>query len=230
MDTPDTAIFEDAQQAKADEQLLVKFELVAKQDAAKSLAEGRAVFRDVEYVHIQAPGSKDAVARPARDHDKARFPRHYEAFKKRIEVPLEGTPLIEWPMMSRSRCEELAFIGIKTVEALANLSDTHVSQKMGLGNLKRQAQEWLEYADQDAPSTKLVGQVETLEAQLATRDQTIEAMSRRLDELERASSGSAAPVVESSVEPSAVPPDLHSALDQSADGAPKPRRRRRKET
>lgn len=230
MDTPDTAIFEDAQQAKADEQLLVKFEMVAKQDAAKSLEEGRAVFKDVEYVYIQVPGSRNGVARPARPDDKLRFARHYEAFKKRVDVPLEGTPLAEWPLMTRSLVEELAYLGIKTVEALANLSDTHVSQKMGLGNMKRQAQEWLEYADQDAPATKLVGQVETLEAQLEARDKTIEAMSRRLDELERASSGSAAPVVESSVEPSAVPPDLHSALDQSADGAPKPRRRRRKET
>jgi hypothetical protein len=227
MDVLDTSVFEDAQQARQDEHLLVKFTLETKPDAAATLEQGRAIFKEVEYIHIQAPGSRNAVARPARPGDKERFPRHYEAFKRRIEMPMEGTPLTEWPLMSRSLVEELAYLGIKTVEQLANVSDTHISGKMGFANFKRQAQEWLEYADADAPSTKLVGQVEALEAQLAARDQTIEQLSRRLDELERAPPVSAAPAVESSA-PSAVPTsDLHSALDEPAGEPSKPRRRRR---
>ena len=211
MDTytgPDPEVFEATNQSKEDEQLLVKFYLEPMQDHTKSAELGRAVFKDVEFVDIRVPGSRDSVARPARPADIARFPRHYDAFKKRIDMPVEGTPLIEWPLLSRSGVEELAFLGIKTVEQLASVADVHTSSVRGLASFKRQAQEWLEDAKDDAHVTKLTARLEDAERQLELRDRQLQELSSRLASLEEAAS------------PAASPPAAEAALQSSLDAPP----------
>lgn len=169
--------FEVSQQAKQDEALLVKFYTKSVQDTARSASEGRPVFKDVEYVDIRIPGSRDGAARPATVRDKARFPRHYQAFQQRIELPEEGTPLLEWPPMSRSMAEEMAFFNIKTVEQLANVSDGVAGQYMGAAVYKQKAIAWLEMSRKDVT-------VEHLQGELASRDKMLEQLQEQLDTLQ----------------------------------------------
>lgn len=209
----DTENFESRNQSAEDEKLLVKFFIRAKQDRRESIKEGRPIYKDVEYIDIKIPGSRNAgVNRPATPKDRDRFPKHYAAFKQRTEAPSEGTPLVEWPLMTRSMAEEMAFVNIKTVEHLAASADAHISKFMGGLNIKQKALEWLEIADEEKPYLQM-------KAELTERDERIAKLEAKLDKLIAASAETPVPVE--------AAPSLASDLD-TAPEAKKPRRRRQK--
>lgn len=161
----------------ADEALLVKFFLKTrpKRDLAPH---ENAQFHEVEYIEIRVAGSRDPQAcRPASEADKSRFPRHYAAFKQRIELPEEGFPLAEWPLINRTMVETLSFMNVKTVEQLANLNDTHVGSIMGGAGFKQKAQNWLsernsndalarENAELREKTTEMQAQMTEMQAQM----------------------------------------------------------------
>lgn len=174
----DVASFENSAQSEEDKKLLVKFYVKPRPDNAESLKAGRPIFKDVEYIDIKIPGDRTGgVARPASHADKQRFRAHYEAFKSRIEMPLSGTPLIEWPLVSRSLAEELAFHNVKTVEHLSTMSDTHSGKFMGLNALKAKALKWLEQAGEEA-------KVHELQQELLERDERIATQGAQLEILQ----------------------------------------------
>ena len=220
----DTDNFEARHQSAEDRKLLVKFFIKPREDRQATLKAGRPVFKDVEYIDIKIPGSRNTgVSRPASPKDKQRFHEHYQAFKGRMEAPSEGTPLTEWPLITRSMCENLAFIHIKTVENLADVADNHISQFMGGLNMKQKAADWLEVAADEAPMLEL-------KQQLAERDERISKMERQLEQLLAAQTVEApkdlAPPVVLEIAPSiAAAPEPEVEV---SDTAIVPRRRRKK--
>lgn len=169
--------FEQAQQAQQDEKLLVKFYYKTVKDETASAEQGRACFKEREYVDIRIPGTRGAgAARPATARDKKRFDRHYQAFKQRVELPMEGTPLSEWPVITRAHAEELSFAGVKTVEQMADMADVVASGFMGGQMFKAKAKKWLEQAKSDVTLSQLEGE-------LAKRDAQIADLSGKLDKL-----------------------------------------------
>ena len=169
--------FEASAQNKLDENLLVKFFTQQKEDKTASLAEGRPIFKDVEYVDIKVPGQRSGGAcRPATYRDKQRFPRHYAAYKQRVEMPLEGTPLGEWPLMSRSQVEELSYHNVKTVEQLVGMSDSAASQFMGMNTLKAKGKMWLEKTEE----TQRINQIQSLETSNVEKDEKIETLQNQV--------------------------------------------------
>jgi hypothetical protein len=166
--------FDTGNQAQLDESLLVKFFTKERPDSARTAMEGRPIFKTVEYIDIKIPGSNTGGAcRPARANDITRFAKHYAAFKQRLEVPMEGTPLAEWPLIPRSLVEELAYFNVKTVEHLSTMADVHVSNIMGLSVFKQKAQEWLKIAKDQKSAADL-------KAELAIRDEQIEALQAQM--------------------------------------------------
>ena len=162
---------------EADKTLLVKFFIKPRRDHSESEKQGRPIYKDVEYIDIKKPGSRDAVCRPATELDKQRFADHYHRFKERIdEDPNTGTPLTEWPQISRSMCEELAFFHVKTVEQLANMADSQVTKFMGLFQFRERARRWLEHAEKEKPLLEM-------EAKLAERDKEISELKESVDRL-----------------------------------------------
>lgn len=157
-----------------DQYLAVKFYLYPMKNETKTIEAGRLIVEDVEFVEIMQPGNKDAIYRcPATALDKARFPVHYEKFKARIagaESALEGTPLSDWPGVSRGQAEELAFFNVRTVEQLANLADNLTGKMMGLVGLKQKAIKYLETASASAAVEALASaraEIEAMKAQMA---------------------------------------------------------------
>jgi len=193
----DHTLFESGNNA-GDAALLVKFFHKTMPDKEKSAEEHRAVFKDVEYVDIRVAGSRTSnVCRPARPADISRFPRHYEAFKNRQEVPLEGTPLIEWALISRSQAEELAFVNVKTVEQLAALADNFASQRMGGYDLKAKAIKWLEAAKETKVPLAMQEKLDEAEERAEVAEQranklesTLQQMEARLNAMETTSGNS----------------------------------------
>lgn len=154
-----------------DERLYVKFFKKPVQDMAATAEEGRPIFGEVDYVEIRAPGNKSSVVcRPARDMDKQRFSEHWKRYQDRVEQQdVDGTPLEEWAMITRSQVEELKFFNIFTVEQLAHVSDGNAQKFMGINILRQKAQEFIEQANVD---------------EIAKRDELIAQMQARLEALE----------------------------------------------
>lgn len=139
---------------EADKALLVKFFMKPREDQTASKREGRPIFKEVEYIDIKIPGDRaGGICRPATDQDRNRFPEHYRRFKQRVEGGdvNTGTPLAEWPVISRSMCEELAFFHVRTVEQLATMSDTQAGKFMGLYQIREKARLWLKKAQDEKP-------------------------------------------------------------------------------
>lgn len=153
---------------------LVEFLTDAVQNNFKSAQEGRPIFDDKTFIRIQTPGdTKTVIYRVATEQDKQRFPRAYEAFKRGEQVTMEGTPLEQWPQITKSQVRELKHLGILSVESLASVSDANI-QRMGPGymQLKTRAKQFLESASDDAERTaharhaeQLQEKIELLEAQ-----------------------------------------------------------------
>ena len=163
--------------AETDKSTLARFLMRSVQDQAASDEEGRPVFKEVEFIEIRIAGNRtDYVCRRATWKDKERFPRHYEAFKKRIEQPEDGTPLTEWAQITRSQAEELAFFHIKTVEQLVACSDAAGQQLMGFHALKAKAKKYIDGAKESVDN-------QTLRDELADRDNRIEELEKRVNAL-----------------------------------------------
>jgi hypothetical protein len=173
-----------------DETLLVKFFTKPRQDQTKSAEEGRPIYVDTTYIQIMQPGNKDSIIeRPASEMDKARFPRHYRAFKDRTdgEEYIEGTRLSEWPGITRSQAEELRFFNIQTIEQLLAASDSNVQKIMGISLLKKRAQAFLEASEAESAAAYAAekdAQMEAMAQQLAALQAKVEAYEAAEEELE----------------------------------------------
>jgi hypothetical protein len=170
--------FTTSKESEMDAQLLVRFFYKERENKQETVAQGRPIYKEVEYIEIRVRGNRDPQAcRPATYDDKNRFPRHYEAFKKRVEMPEEGTPLAEWPQISRSQIEEMSFINIKTVEQLSLAADTHIGKMRGGYTLKQRAADWLKASN----ATALIANNSALKIQIKSLEEKVDRLMSALD-------------------------------------------------
>jgi len=166
-----------------DDRLGVIFYNKPVEDRERSLAEGRRCFKDREFVKIMVPGDRhNTVDRPVQKtgilptDDRLRFAKQYERFKAQQDQSAhDGTPLSLWPTIPATLAEELRFINIFTVEQLATLSDTHVAKIPG-------GHQWKDKADKFVKAMKDTAQVTKMQAELAERDNKIEALEKAVAE------------------------------------------------
>lgn len=111
-----------------DSQLLVKFSVHSELSQHKSKQAGAPVYDDIEIVTIMNPGEKEPVIVQADEFHKRRFPKQYEAFKKGIEDQQGGTPLELLFPASPSTVKQLKGFHIFTIQQLAAISDSAMTQ------------------------------------------------------------------------------------------------------
>jgi hypothetical protein len=168
------------------EKLFVTFDLHPRVNEAKSTAEGRPVYDDTEYIRIIVPGDKqNEVHRPATEMDRRRYARQYADFKAGSREAQSGTPLKEWTAISASQAKELAHFHVYTVEQLANLSDANLQNIGPIRGLQAKARDFLEKAAGNAPLDKMRAEMTEKDNVIATMKQQMEAMGKRLDEMNR---------------------------------------------
>jgi hypothetical protein len=183
----DTSIMPDASRSRN----IVRFFKDAIQDEAKSANAGRAVFVDRELIEIIVPGDGKSVnIRFATSEDKREYSKQYDAYKREETMALEGTPLEQWPIMTRALVKTFKQFDVYTVEQLAELSD---EQMQGIGvlggrTIRMQAKAFLEVAKTNQIPAKLVSdnealktRVETLTNQIAAANANYEVLLRRLN-------------------------------------------------
>ena len=162
-----------------DDGLFVTFHLHPVLNEQKSAEEGRPIYEEQEYITIIIPGDKDNIVdRAVMQQDKERFPRQYMAFQAREDQPQEGTPLQEWPQISKSQIEELKFFSVHTVEGLAAIPDSQSQKFLGIQLLKQKARAYIEDASLAAPFQQLQEENQALQDQMAVMQQTIEELQK----------------------------------------------------
>jgi len=148
----------------------IRFERRPIEDKAASVAAGHYVAKDVDYALITPPYSKDVLIKKVdawleqlkTDVSNKRVPQSwvdaqkkaYNYFLKGQELPLEGTPIKGWGMISPAQQETLVKMHVLTVEQLAAMNDEGV-RRVGIGaiELKNKATAWLKNIKKAGAST-----------------------------------------------------------------------------
>lgn len=162
-----------------------RFYLDPVQDEVASATQGRPIFRQVERVETIMPGNPHT--RPVNnvtDEHRGRWPKEYAAFREGIDISPDGTPIEEWPILNRAQVAELKYLGIKTVEHIANLSD-HDLQRIGMGGrvLKDKALAFLDDAASVALSEKLSKENDDLRSRMAALENQNAELGRLMTDL-----------------------------------------------
>lgn len=138
----------------------VRFERRAKENPIESRAQGKYVADDVDFALITAPGSKDVFFQEVpdwleqckRDAEAERIPltwlrayeQSYAAWKTGQELPVAGTPIKGWGVLSPAQQEMLLHANVLTVEDLAVLNAEGLARLgMGAMTLRDKARAWL---------------------------------------------------------------------------------------
>lgn len=184
----------------------VMFERVAIEDREASVEAGHYVAMNVDMAFITPAGSKDRIERRvsdwfaylAQEVDNNRFPRAwlqefkaaYEAWKEGKEIPVNGTPIVAWPVASPAQVKMLTEMHILTVEDLAAANEEAVG-RLGMGGraLKDRAVLWLSSSEDKG---KLVEELNALrlekkesDVQLKKLEETVKSLTKELEKLQK---------------------------------------------
>lgn len=175
----------------------VRFDRKPVEDRAASIKAGNTQMRDVDYVSITAVGTKDEVVRevaPWLAHIKQQVtegrlpPEHeeyyrkaYERWKAGEEVPLQGTPIKHWPVISPAQMANCLAANVRTVEDLAQASGEAITRiGMGAVELKQKAEAWLKASASVGTVVQLNSALQVENARLKTE---VAALEKKNEEL-----------------------------------------------
>lgn len=182
---------------RQDRPAYVRFERVAVEDKQESIRQARFVAKDVDYALITPPYSKDVVrikvtqwiTNMDQDVRNERLPaswrdEYLEAYKRwqnGQEMPLHGTPIKGWGVLSPAQQEMLTRINILTVEDLAGVNHEGL-QRIGMGSmdLKNKAIAWLAQLQDKGPLTQEVAALKRDNASLLSQ---VETLSKQVESL-----------------------------------------------
>jgi hypothetical protein len=164
----------------ADSRLQVRFYKRPVQQEQESLAAGRPIFKEFDFVHICVAGdSLTEIDTYALASHKTRFPIQWANYMNRQgadDQEVVGTPVSEWPLVSKSQAEELRALKFHTVEAVAGASDAQL-QRMGMAAgmspyaFRDKAKAFLNLATNAAETDKRESEINSLKEELAKKDQ-----------------------------------------------------------
>jgi hypothetical protein len=184
---------------REDRPAYVRFERIAVEDVNATLAAGHYVAKDVDMALITPPYSKDVMKYKVKnwfailDQDvrNNRIPQRwvdnykeaYQAFQNGQELPVNGTAIKGWGVISPAQQETLIKMSVLTVEDLAAMNDEGI-KRVGMGgiDLKNKAKAWLlQLKDNGA----LVVQMADLQKKFANQEALVNSQNEKLDEMKR---------------------------------------------
>jgi hypothetical protein len=159
----------------ADSRLAVQFyKRSVKQDMASDEA-GRPIFKEFDFVKIMIPGDNlTEIDTYAQESHKQRFPRQWAHYQNQIAGHQEiiGTPLEQWPQITRSQADELRGLKFHTGEAIADCSDQQL-QRIGMvagmspHNFRLKAKAFLNLANDSAEVAQRESELQALKEENA---------------------------------------------------------------
>jgi hypothetical protein len=156
-----------------DSSVYAEFYLGSILDQVESEKHGRPIYKSVDMLKMMFPGDNtrswdkpvSLVPVGNRPADPDRFPRQWAAYKAQQVQTQDGTPIEQWPPISRAQALTLKGMNVHTVEQLASVSDANLNM-MGMRQLRDNAKAWLDEAESGAETIRLRNQVEALQAQI----------------------------------------------------------------
>jgi hypothetical protein len=154
----------------ADANLAVRFYKKAVKQEDESIAAGRPIFKDFDFVNIIVPGNGlTEIDTYAREEHKRRFPRQWAHYMNTqgAEAKEEGTPIEQWPLVTRAQAEELRGRKFRTVESIAHASDQNI-QAIGMiagmspHSFRDKARAFLNLASESAEAEKKNAELQAL--------------------------------------------------------------------
>lgn len=186
-------------QATVERPPYVVFERRTIEDRAESLKQKRYMEKNIDYAVITAIGSKDRIPREVsawfdmleREVKQERFPAQwleqfkaaYNAWLNKQEIPVNGTPIKGWALISPAQQSNVISANILTVEDLAQ-ANAEARGRIGMGanEIVEKAIAWLKSAKEvGGPASELAeakGQVARLMAQNEAQRLMIEELKR----------------------------------------------------
>jgi hypothetical protein len=167
----------------------VRFEKEMVEDRNATIDAGRLVTKDVDMAYIKQIGEKDETPKIVSEwlnqlYDQAtgsngnppripmewyeRAKKLYENWQKGYETPLEGYPVREWAILTKSQVQNLHSMSTFTVEQIAGWTENSMAMYgMGGRELRDKAKIWLASGDSKAEQiSALQVENETLKVQL----------------------------------------------------------------
>jgi hypothetical protein len=162
----------------ADARLQVRFYKRPVQQEAETLAAGRPIYKEFDFVHICVAGDTlTEIDTYVLQSHKTRFPIQWANYQNRIgkdDQEVVGTPVAEWPLVSKSQAEELRAMKFYTVESIAGASDQQL-QRMGMAAgmspyaFRDKAKSFLNLASDSAETDKRTQEINELKEELAKK-------------------------------------------------------------
>ena len=174
----------------ADSRLAVKFYKRSMKQEDESIAAGRPIFKEFDFIQINVPGDTlNEINTYAMEEHKARFPRQWAHYQNQVgtQEQIIGTPIEEWTIVSRSQADELKGIKFHTVEAVANASDQHL-QRIGMiagmnpYTFRDKAKAFLNLAEKVGDDSQREAEIEALRQENATIKMEAEARAAKQQE------------------------------------------------
>lgn len=177
-------------QAAAERPPYVTFEMRAVEDRAASIEKGHFVAKDVAFAMITPAGSKDRIELSALDwlqqlekdvHNGrcnptwlTHFKELYRAWTEGQEVPLSGTAISSWPVLSPAQARTILAANIRTVEDLAIANESTLAA-IGMGGraLKGKAEAWLASASGPGKVMEELASLRVANETLSTRNESL---------------------------------------------------------
>lgn len=163
----------------ADSRLQVRFYKRPVHQEQESMDAGRPIYKEFDFVHICVAGDTlTEIDTYALNSHKQRFPIQWANYMNRVgadDQEVVGTPVSEWPLVSKSQAEELRAMKFHTVESIANASDQQL-QRMGMAAgmspyaFRDKAKAFLNLATTSAETDKREQEINALKEELAKKD------------------------------------------------------------
>jgi hypothetical protein len=159
----------------ADSRLAVQFYKKSMKQEDASNEAGRPIFKEFDFVRIMIPGDNlTEIDTYAQDSHKQRFPRQWAHYLNQTagHEDIVGTPLDQWPQVTRSQAEELRGLKFYTVEAIADCSDQQL-QRIGMvagmspHNFRLKAKAFLNLANDSAEVAQRESELQALKEENA---------------------------------------------------------------
>jgi hypothetical protein len=174
----------------ADSRLQVRFYKKPVHQEQESLEAGRPIYKEFDFVHICVAGDTlTEIDTYALQQHKQRFPIQWANYMNRVganDEEVVGTPVAEWPLVSKSQAEELRAMKFHTVESIANASDQQL-QRMGMAAgmspyaFRDKARTFLNLATTSAETDKREQEINALKEELAKKDLETAKMKQETD-------------------------------------------------
>jgi hypothetical protein len=160
----------------------VEFRMDSVPSQIESERAGHPVFVEKPFVTVVIPGSGNTIIDTIADEIyQKRFPEQWARFKAGLSgASVTGWRLESWPAVNTAQVKTLQYMGVHTVEQLADMSDS-TCQSLGMGTMELRVK-----AKAALSAAKGGADVERLAAENARRDEEMKTLKAQLAELREA--------------------------------------------